>query len=170
MENDLNAYQYNAQIKKVKDLANKNPGEGGLSPEAIKDTLESLEIPRNEKLDNAASWVEENEMWIDHYQKKIKQYTAEVKRRTDQNKRLNAFIADVILDAGYKSITTDKYVLRTRASNVTVIDDETLIPDHFFKIPEQKPKVNKFEIKKALKAGEKVPGAHLGENHSLTII
>ena len=50
----MNVFELNNAIKTVK--------EKDLDPETLKDTLESLELPRNEKLDNVASWIEENNM------------------------------------------------------------------------------------------------------------
>ena len=43
----MNVFELNNAIKTIK--------EKDLDPETLKDTLESLELPRNEKLDNVAS-------------------------------------------------------------------------------------------------------------------
>ena len=50
----MNVFELNNAIKTIK--------EKDLDPETLKDTLESLELPRNEKLDNVATWIEENNM------------------------------------------------------------------------------------------------------------
>ena len=50
----MNVFELNATIKAVQ--------EKDLDPETLKDTLESLELPRNEKLDNVATWIENNQM------------------------------------------------------------------------------------------------------------
>ena len=55
----MNVFELNNAIKTVK--------EKNLDPETLKDTLESLELPRNEKLDNVATWIEENSMAFDEY-------------------------------------------------------------------------------------------------------
>lgn len=53
----MNVFELNATIKAVQ--------EKDLDPETLKDTLESLELPRNEKLDNVATWIENNQMKLD---------------------------------------------------------------------------------------------------------
>ena len=50
----MNVFELNNAINQVQ--------EKDLDPETLKDTLESLELPRNEKLDNVASWIEQNQM------------------------------------------------------------------------------------------------------------
>ena len=47
----MNVFELNNAIKTVK--------EKNLDPETLADTLESLELPRNEKLDNVARWIEQ---------------------------------------------------------------------------------------------------------------
>ena len=59
----MNVFELNNAIKQVQ--------EKDLDPETLKDTLESLELPRNEKLDNVATWIEENNMKI-HWLKEKK--------------------------------------------------------------------------------------------------
>ena len=53
----MNVFELNATIKAVQ--------EKDLDPETLKDTLESLELPRNEKLDNVSTWIENNQMKLD---------------------------------------------------------------------------------------------------------
>ena len=50
----MNVFELNTAIKQVQ--------EKDLDPETLADTLESLKLPRNEKLDNVATWIEENNM------------------------------------------------------------------------------------------------------------
>lgn len=50
----------------------------------------------------------------------------------------------------------------------TVIDDWSLVPQRFLKQPDEN-SFKKTEIAEAIKAGEKVPGAHLEDSHSIII-
>ena len=61
----MNVFELNNAIKTVK--------EKDLDPETLKDTLESLELPRNEKLDNVATWIEENNMKVQWLKEKRRQ-------------------------------------------------------------------------------------------------
>lgn len=53
----MNVFELNTAIKQVQEM--------DIDSETLADTLESLELPRNEKLDNVASWIEENKMKIE---------------------------------------------------------------------------------------------------------
>lgn len=72
----MNVFEYNRAVEIVKAKAE----QGKISDEALADTLESIEVQRNEKLDNVASWIEENQMDADYYSKKAKEYEAEAKK------------------------------------------------------------------------------------------
>ena len=61
----MNVFELNTAIKQVQ--------EKDLDPETLADTLESLELPRNEKLDNVASWIEQNQMKLNWLKEKRKQ-------------------------------------------------------------------------------------------------
>ena len=69
-----------------------------------------------------------------------------------------------------KPITISNWTVSYRKSTQTIIDDESLIPDEY-KTTETKTieKISKDDIKKALKEGKEVSGAHLFENQTLTI-
>jgi len=69
-----------------------------------------------------------------------------------------------------KPLTISNWSISYRKSTQTIIDDEALIPDEY-KTTETKTieKISKDDIKKALKEGKKVSGAHLFENKTLTI-
>ncbi|MDK7117448.1 siphovirus Gp157 family protein, partial [Lactobacillus gasseri] len=51
--------------EKIQELQNKD-----IEPELLKDTLESLQLELNIKLDSIASWIESNKMKIDWCKKK----------------------------------------------------------------------------------------------------
>ena len=50
-----------------------------------------------------------------------------------------------------------------------MINDETLVPLEFIKIPQVKPEIMKAEIAKALKSGKEVSGASLCESENISI-
>ena len=61
---EMSAFQINA---KIEELQNKN-----LDPQVLVDTLESLELTRNEKLDGAAGLIDRSDMKITLAKKKSK--------------------------------------------------------------------------------------------------
>ena len=74
----MNVFELNNAIKQVQ--------EKDLDPETLKDTLESLELPRNEKLDNVATWIEENNMklqWLKEKKRRLSDVETSIKKQTE---------------------------------------------------------------------------------------
>lgn len=151
--------------QKIKELSDKD-----LDPEVLKDTLDSLKLTRNDKLDGIAGLIEKNERDIDFIAKKVKSYMDEKKRLTNQNKGLMDYMTEVIDESDQKEIKTNNHILRPRNYRAsTVIDDESLLSDDY-KEEETVEKINKKLIYADLRAGMKVPGAHLEPNRKTKII
>lgn len=66
-----------------------------------------------------------------------------------------------------QNFKTTKCALSFRKSEKTVIDDIYSIPENFLKYAE--PKADLTEIKKAIKNGEEIKGAHLEETQNIQI-
>lgn len=60
----MNLFEINSAIEIIKQK--------DLDPEVLADTLESLELARDEKLDSIASWIEDNNSRIDWLAEKNK--------------------------------------------------------------------------------------------------
>lgn len=90
----MNVFELNTAIKQVQEM--------DIDSETLADTLESLELPRNEKLDNVASWIEENKMkieWLKGKRKQLSDVETQLKKQTD---RLQDFLTQAIDDSGKK--------------------------------------------------------------------
>lgn len=158
----MNLFELNRKVEELKDM--------DLDPEVMKDTLDSLELGRNEKLDSLAGWYDDNAHDIDWISSKIKSLQQEKKRLTNQNKSIMKYMTDAIDDAGYKQLKTANHILRPRNfRESTVIDDEALIPDTY-KTTEMVEKIDRTAIYKDLKAGTEITGAHLEPNRKTKII
>ncbi|GHP13005.1 hypothetical protein YK48G_04300 [Lentilactobacillus fungorum] len=140
-----------------------------LDPEAIKDTLDSINDSMGNKIDNIASWIDSNNADIDFYAKKIKLLQQAKKSLENKNKSLNQYIVDSLDQANMKKIKTDNHIVTTRNYRAsTVIDDVHDLPiDYIERVVTDKPK--KKEIYDQLKAGEEVPGARLVPNRKAVI-
>ena len=157
----MNAFELNNAIKQVQ--------EKDLDPETLKDTLESLELPRNEKLDNVATWIEENNMklqWLKEKKRKLSDVETSIK---NQNKRLQEFLTAAIDDSGQKEIQTENHILKPRNYKDSVIVEATkkLPIDYIVRSEVVKP--NKKLIYKDLKKGKSIRGAHLKSNRKTVI-
>ena len=81
--------------------------------------------------------------------------------------RLETYLCRIIAARGGKKLVGDTNTLSVRASDAVLILDEAAIPAQYIVEKVVVEKGGKVEIKKALKAGEEVPGADLEFRSSL---
>ena len=157
----MNVFELNNAIKTVK--------EKDLDPETLADTLESLELPRNEKLDNVATWIEENNMklqWLKEKKRKLSDVETSIK---NQNERLQEFLTQAIDDSGQKEIQTENHILKPRNYKDSVIVEATeKLPINYI-VCSEVVKPNKKLIYEDLKKGKSIRGAHLKLNRKTVI-
>ena len=157
----MNVFELNNAIKTVK--------EKDLDPETLKDTLESLELPRNEKLDNVATWIEENNMKLQWLKEKKRQLSDVETSIKNQNEGLQEFLTQAIDDSGQKEIQTENHILKPRNYKDSVIVEATeKLPINYI-VCSEVVKPNKKLIYEDLKAGKSISGAHLKPNRKTVI-
>lgn len=157
----MNVFELNNAIKTVK--------EKDVDPETLKDTLESLELPRNEKLDNVATWIEENNMklqWLKEKKRQLNDVELSIKNQT---KRLQEFLTQAIDDSGKKEIRTENHILKPRNYKDSVIVESTKDLPIDYIVYSEVVKPNKKLIYENLKKGKSIRGAHLKSNRRTTI-
>lgn len=148
-----------------RDLTNRDD----LDPDTVVDTLDALTDSMNVKIDNIASWIDENQADIEFAKKRIKDLQAEKKRLDGLNNRLNGYLADTLDQAGIKKLTTDQHIVSVRnyRASTVVSEPDKLTADFVKEVHEYQP--DKTAIYKALSAGKNVPGAHLEPNRKAVI-
>ncbi|WP_297816715.1 siphovirus Gp157 family protein [uncultured Lactobacillus sp.] len=157
----MNVFEINDAIDELLDK--------DLDPDVLVDTIESLKLTRDEKLDGAAGLSEKLSSEVDWADKKIKQLQAFKKSATNKQKSLNNYITAAIDDAGLKEIKTKHYILKPRNYRAsTVVEDTMQLPvDYVTRETVIKP--NKKKIYEDLKAGKKINGAYLKPNRKTVI-
>lgn len=157
----MNVFEINDAIDELLDK--------DLDPEVLVDTIESLKLTRDEKLDGAAGLSEKLGSEVDWAKKKIKQLEKFVKSASNKQKSLNDFITAAIDDAGVKEIKTKHYILKPKNSRASVVvEDKMQLPiDYVTRETVINP--NKNKIYKDLKAGKKINGAYLKPNRKTVI-
>lgn len=143
-----------------------------LDPTVLADSLDAINDDREVKWDNIATWIDRNDATINWTAKRIKELQDKKKYLENQSKNLMTYLTDSIDDAGYKEARTANHILKPRNyAASTIVDDCDKIPADYrnYAKYEGMYDVNKRAIYKALKAGEKVPGAHLKPNRSTVI-
>lgn len=164
----MNLFEINETIKAV--MAKYNDPDSQMDEDAFKDTLDSLEATRNDKLDGLAGWYDSNNSKINFIEDKIRALQEEKKRLTNQNKGIMDYMTSTIDEAGIKQVQTAHHLLRPRNYRDSVKVDPTVqLPKDYIKTEEIE-KVNKKLLYQDLKAGIKIPGAELVPNRKTTIL
>lgn len=164
----MNLFEINETIKAV--MAKYNDPDSQMDEDAFKDTLDSLEATRNDKLDGLAGWYDSNNSKINFIEDKIRALQEEKKRLTNQNKGIMDYMTSTIDEAGIKQVQTAHHLLRPRNYRDSVKVDPTVqLPKDYIKTEEIE-KVNKKLLYQDLRAGIKIPGAELVLNRKTTIL
>lgn len=164
----MNLFEINETVKAV--MAKYNDPDSQMDEDAFKDTLDSLEATRNDKLDGLAGWYDSNNSKINFIEDKIRALQEEKKRLTNQNKGIMDYMTSTIDEAGIKSVQTAHHLLRPRNYRDSVKVDPTVqLPKDYIKTEEIE-KVNKKLLYQDLRAGIKIPGAELVPNRKTTIL
>lgn len=154
----MNLYELNAMIANFDFEI--DPDTGEITNMA---DLDQIELERNAKVENIALWTKnlkaEAEALKGERDNFDRRYRAAMKKRDS----LLAYLQDAL--AGEK-FNTKKVNITYRKSKSTVIDDITALPDKYTALDI---KANKTEIKKAIEAGEIVPGAHVEEKSNMRV-
>lgn len=157
----MNVWEINQAIKTIQ--------EKDLDPDVLADTIDALELSRDEKLDNVASWIESNKAKIDWLDSKLKQLREVKQHLKNQNDRLNSYLTDAIDDAGVKSIQTKNHILKPRNyKDSTIVEKVDDLPIDYV-TREEVIKPNKKKIYEDLKKGKEIPSAHLKPNRKTVI-
>ena len=143
--------------------------ESELDEQDIKDAEEDIRF----LLEETSEILELKIRELESNEKKCKEiadfYNMKAKKREDKRKKLKEKIFETmkILKAKKIETPTGAFTIQHTPASL-IIDDKNLIPARFIKI-EQVDKIEKAEIKKAIKNGEEIAGVHLETSQSLLI-
>lgn len=138
------------------------------SQQTFKDTLDSLNELKAEKLDGLAGWSEALEVQNDGIAKRIKVLTAMKRRNTNIVNSLNNYMVDSLKKSDLKKMQTKHHLITTRKSRRVIVDDVKKLPKDFVETTTTTTP-NKKLLRKALLAedvpnGGTIDGAHLETN------
>lgn len=133
------------------------------------DNLEDLQAAFDDKLEACGLFLKNlnaEAKAIREEEKALAERRRIIERKAE---RMNAYVLDALLDKveGHK-FSTPRLALSTRKTASVGITDETLLPDDFVTVKTTM-QPDKSAIKKAIKAGESVPGACIIEDYSLQV-
>ena len=85
-----------------------------IDEQVLIDTLESIELDRDLKLDNIATLIERNNAYANAYAEKQKKLQAAKKQLQTANERLQWYMTQAMDQAGMKELKTENHMLRPR--------------------------------------------------------
>lgn len=97
-----------------------------------------------------------------------KRLIAKARARRNNWARFDEHTLQVMQANGVKRINGNVYSLSIRSTPIVRIDNEAAIPEQFWTVKTERT-LSKIEIKNAIRAGQIVPGASMGESFSLQV-
>lgn len=158
-----NLFQLSTSYQQVLDLI-----EQGMNPEDLKDTLDSIEVELNVKVDNTIGLKRSVDADVDAIDKEIKRLQGLKQQKQNFSDRLKNYLQDMLDVQGLQKFRTPiNYIYkRKNVPSVYVTNEKVIDSDYWVS---QAPKLNKKQIKDDIKAGINVEGAELRDSESLVI-
>ena len=128
------------------------------------DKLNELQIAKDEKIENLALWYKDLLAEATALKEEKEAFAEREKAAKNKAESIKNYLSYALNGENFK---TTRCALSFRKSEKTVIDDIYSIPEKFLKYAE--PKADLTEIKKAIKNGEEINGAHLEEAQNIQI-
>ena len=127
--------------------------------------FEALQMERNEKLENIALWVKN--LLSEAEALKAEEKALADRRKSAENKAdsLKRYL-DTALNG--QKFNTTKVAISYRKSTAVEVD-ESKLPAKWLRVVPETHVVDRVEIAKALKAGEKITGAELVERNNIQV-
>lgn len=164
----MSLYKIDQEIRAFLDMLMDAVNEDGEIIDVDPSRLSELNAERNQKLENIACYIKN----LESDAEAIKQEESNLKERrerlTNKANRLRKLLSDSILGNGDSEFSTAKCAVSFRKSTQAVIDDLSKIDKKFIKTKTTYD-ADKTAIKKAIKDGEKVVGAHIEEVQNIQI-
>ena len=131
-----------------------------LDPEAVKDTLDSLQAPIEEKVENIVKYIRSLEALAEAKKAEAKRLQESAATDLRRIEWLKEYTADNLRQANIQKLQAGLFSLGFRKGSEVVEIDETILPKEYFVHPEPKP-MGKADLKKLLKEGFEIPGVSL---------
>lgn len=139
--------------------------EGG---EGLQDTLESIELAIEDKLENIGKVIRNLEGEVSVFKSEEKRLAERRKSLENNIKHLKQYAENAMVVTGDKKIKAGLFTFSIQKNPPSVqIYNETVIPKNYFVTPE--PKIDKKKIQDAIKNGESVAGVELKQSEGLRI-
>lgn len=165
--NELNLIK--KDLYEVKQLINYLSYEEEIDLQTLKDTKESIKVLFESKSDQIGFILKELEQKENQCKDYVDMFLEKKENLKKQKEKLKHIVMETMKDLDIKKIETEtgSITIRKNAPAV-IIENEDTIPNQFKTII-QTVKIEKTEIKNAIKNGEIIDGAYLKQSESLVI-
>lgn len=123
-----------------------------------------LQMERDQKIENIALWIKNLMAEVKALEEEEKRFAERKKAAKNKAESLKRYL-DTILQGN--PLKTTKFTVSYRKSEQTKVDDISLIPAEYLK--EVKPEADLTALKKAIKSGQVIQGAHLETVNNISI-
>ena len=160
-------YELVTQHRQLQQLAE----DGDVDPQALIDTLEGLTGEIELKAQSVAAVIRNLEAEAEAVTAAAKAMTARAKRVQERAEGIRTYLLTNMQATGITRISCPWFVISLRKNPPRVdVSDEASIPDKFRVWPEvPAPMLDRRALLEALKAGDDVPGAALGQSERVEI-
>ena len=141
--------------------------------EAIADTLEAITASIEEKADSIACLLKNLDAECAAIKAEEARLAERRKAKEKSHERIKQYLSETLQRAGLDKIETARNKITFRKSESVEVDEESFITwaqkNRDDLLTYSAPKINKTEIKKALKHGDEIIGAELRINNNIQI-
>lgn len=155
-------------IRQIEELAEKvvDPETGEVDPDVWFE-IERLEMAADEKVENLALYVKNQKAYVDAMKAEVKALNARIAAENKKIEKTTDYLSDIVLLLDGKKFKTAKVNISFRPSQSVEVDDVFKLPEEYLRYKDPEP--DKTALKKALKDGTPIPGAHLVNKMNIQI-
>lgn len=133
-----------------------------LDKETIADTLESLQLPLEDKAENIIKYAKNIQAMADARKNESKRLAELAKADEKRAERILSYLDDSMKMMGKKKLTAGVFQVGYRRGLEVVEVDTERLPEEYWILPEVKPQpIGKPELKKMIKEGKEIDGVRL---------
>ena len=145
------------------EIANKLD-ELDLDQETIQDTLESLQMPIEEKAENIIKFTRNLEAMAEARKAEAKRLTEQAGKDLKKAESLLNGLDNALRMMGKTKLTAGVFEIKYKKGSEVVLVDETKLPENYFIKEVVKKPMAKPELKLRLKSGVEIPGVSIIRN------
>lgn len=140
-----------------------------LDAETIKDTLDSVQAPLEQKVENIVKYMRSLEALSAARKEEAKKLTELAGKDLKKAECLKKYMTDNLKNANIKELQAGIFSLKFKKGTESTVINESELPEQYW-IPQEPKPMSKTELKKLLKEGQEIPGVSLVRGEESLVI